>query len=117
MSDVEQRKQRSQNNRENDHNSDKTKKHFRGSYIEVNPFFQHRWTMLDSVGRSGQTNSTCLVQHLDSGAGTKIYPESLENNPRHIGLIKTKGATPALDDLGMIFHLSLILSSVLVRWP
>ena len=37
MSDVEQRKQRSQNNTENEHNSDKTKKNFTGSYTEVNP--------------------------------------------------------------------------------
>ena len=36
-SDVEQRKQRSQNNRENKHNSDETKKNFTGSYTEVNP--------------------------------------------------------------------------------
>ena len=40
-SDVEQRKQRSQNNRESEHNSDKTKKNFTvlGSYTEVNPNF------------------------------------------------------------------------------
>ena len=36
-SDVEKRKQRSQNNRKNEHNSDKTKKNFTGSYTEVNP--------------------------------------------------------------------------------
>ena len=38
-SDVEQRKQRSQNNSKNEHNSDKTKKNFTGSYTEVNPIF------------------------------------------------------------------------------
>ena len=37
MSDVEQRKQRSQNNRWNEHNSDKTKKNFTGFYTEGNP--------------------------------------------------------------------------------
>ena len=36
-SDVEQRQQRSQNNRWNEHNSDKTKKNLTGSYTEVNP--------------------------------------------------------------------------------
>ena len=36
-SDVEQRKQRSQNNRLNKHNGDKTKKNLTGSYTEVNP--------------------------------------------------------------------------------
>ena len=35
-SDIEQRKQRSQNNRKNEHNRDKTKKNFTGSYTEVN---------------------------------------------------------------------------------
>ena len=38
-SDVEKRKQRSQNNMENEHNSDKTKKNFTGSYTKVNPDF------------------------------------------------------------------------------
>ena len=36
-SDVGQRKQGGENNRENEHNSDKTKKNFTGSYTEVNP--------------------------------------------------------------------------------
>ena len=40
--DVEQRKQKRQNNRENEHNSDKTKKNFTGSYTEVNPKNDHR---------------------------------------------------------------------------
>ena len=41
-SDVEQRKQRSQNNRKNEHKREKTKKNFTGSYTEVNPNYGAR---------------------------------------------------------------------------
>ena len=57
-SDVEQRKQRSQNKRENEHNSDKTKKNFTGSYTEVNPIFEPRLKDLKIRGK------TCRVYYL-----------------------------------------------------
>ena len=45
--------------------------------------------MLHSVGRGGQTNATCWIQHLGSrGLGPKSIQNPWKTNARHIGLPK-----------------------------
>ena len=74
-SDVEQRLQRSQNNRQNEHNSDKTKKNFTGFYTEVNP--KTEYSQLSPCGHIAITDTPIIRTAVKSPA-TINYTETFD---------------------------------------
>ena len=55
---------------------------------------QHCWTIMHIVERSGQTNKTCLMQHLDSRVWDQNIPRILRKQTRAILVCPTNGSRP-----------------------